>query len=53
VEAVDVADFVFAKGRLAEYCRAKGIPFTAFNNFSDVLEHWQNKSSQEMKNPGN
>jgi 2,3-diketo-5-methylthio-1-phosphopentane phosphatase len=43
VEAVEVADFVFAKGRLAEYCRAKGIPFTDFSNFSDVMQHWKNK----------
>ena len=43
IEAVEVADFVFAKGRLAEYCRKKGISFTAFNNFSDLLQQWKNK----------
>jgi len=41
VEAVEVADVVFAKGRLVEYCRAKGVPFTSFNNFSDLMQHWQ------------
>ena len=41
VEAVEVADIVFAKGRLVEYCRTKGVPFTAFNDFSDLIQHWQ------------
>jgi 2,3-diketo-5-methylthio-1-phosphopentane phosphatase len=43
VEAVEVADIVFAKGRLAAYCRTKGIPFTEFNNFSEVIQHWETK----------
>lgn len=41
VEAIEVADVVFAKGRLVEYCRAKGVPFIEFNNFSDLMQHWQ------------
>jgi 2,3-diketo-5-methylthio-1-phosphopentane phosphatase len=41
VEAVEVADIVFAKGRLVEYCRTKGIPFTEFDHFSDVIQHWK------------
>jgi len=41
VEAVEVADIVFAKSRLVEYCQAKGVPFTPFNNFSDLMQHWQ------------
>lgn len=41
VEAVEVADFVFAKGRLVEYCTIKGVPFTAFNHFSNVIQHWK------------
>jgi len=40
-EAAEVADFVFAKGRLVEYCQAKGLPFTAFESFSDLLHEWQ------------
>jgi 2,3-diketo-5-methylthio-1-phosphopentane phosphatase len=43
IEAVAVADYVFAKGRLAEYCRGNGIPFITINNFFDVLQHWKNK----------
>ena len=43
VEAVEVADIVFAKGRLANYCRTKGVPFTEFNTFSEVIQHWETK----------
>ncbi len=45
IEAVEVADFVFAKGRLEKYCQAKGVPFKAFNNFSDVIQYWQSKAT--------
>jgi 2-hydroxy-3-keto-5-methylthiopentenyl-1-phosphate phosphatase len=31
------ADFVFAKGSLATYCRDGGIPYTPFQTFADVL----------------
>jgi hypothetical protein len=40
---VEVADIVFAKGRLAEYCRTKGVSFTEFNSFSEVYQHWETK----------
>jgi len=39
-EAAEVADIVFAKDRLAKYCRIKGISFTEFNQFSDVIRLW-------------
>jgi len=49
VEAVEVADFVFAKGRLAEYCRAKSVLFTAFTDFFDVTQHLKNKVKCEIR----
>lgn len=36
--AVSVADWVFAKGSLALYCQQRGIAFTPFETFADVLE---------------
>ena len=48
VEAVEVADIVFAKGRLAEYCQIKGVPFTAFDSFFDVIRDWKAKVASEI-----
>ncbi len=31
------ADYVFAKGALREYCEAKGIAYTPFDSFNDIL----------------
>ncbi len=35
--AVDTADWVFAKGTLATYCRQRGIQYTPFATFADVI----------------
>ena len=37
-----LADVVFAKGVLAEYCRQQGTPFYLFENFNDILHTWRN-----------
>lgn len=36
--AADRVDFVFAKHRLIEHCRAAGIPYVAITGFEDALE---------------
>jgi 2-hydroxy-3-keto-5-methylthiopentenyl-1-phosphate phosphatase len=36
--AADHADFVFAKHRLIEHCRAAGIPYVPITGFEDALE---------------
>ncbi len=36
--AADRADFVFAKHRLVEHCRAAGIPYMPITGFEDALE---------------
>lgn len=36
--ATDRADFVFAKHRLIEYCRAAGVPYMPITGFEDALE---------------
>lgn len=35
------ADIVFAKGELAEHCRAEKIPFTQFTGFADILDEME------------
>lgn len=39
--SAEVADTVFAKRYLAEYCRTRGIPCHEFEAFADVLRHLQ------------
>ena len=36
--AADRVDFVFAKHRLVEYCRASGIPYVPITGFEDALD---------------
>ena len=36
--AADRVDFVFAKHRLIEHCRAAGIPYVPITGFEDALE---------------
>lgn len=36
--AADRVDFVFAKNRLIEHCRAAGIPYVAITGFEDAIE---------------
>ena len=38
ISAVPYADFLFAKSRLADYCREHAIPFFSFRNFREVQE---------------
>ncbi len=37
--AAHVADLIFARDRLAEYCREKRIPFVFFRTFDDVADY--------------
>jgi HAD superfamily phosphoserine phosphatase-like hydrolase len=39
--AAEVADEVFAKRHLAEYCHARGIACREFQSFADILRHFQ------------
>lgn len=39
--SAEVADEVFAKRYLAEYCRARGIAAREFQTFADILNHFQ------------
>lgn len=41
--AAEVADQVFAKHSLAEYCRERGIPCREYQTFDDVLQQLQNR----------
>ena len=41
--AAKEADFVFAKGSLAEYCREHKMKYSQFRDFSDVLRGLRNK----------
>lgn len=36
-----LADVVFARAELAEWCRAEGVPFIQFEDFNDVLREFQ------------
>jgi 2,3-diketo-5-methylthio-1-phosphopentane phosphatase len=40
LDAVPVADVVYAKERLLEYCRDRGIAATEFTDFGDLMEKW-------------
>lgn len=40
---VYLADLVFAKKSLADYCQQKGIPFYNYRDFGDILAHLQTK----------
>ncbi len=41
VEAVSIADKVYAKSRLLEYCRQNNLPVTGFIDMTDLLMKWQ------------
>ena len=38
--AADAADFVFATGRLVDYCRWRGLLHHPFESFDEVIEHF-------------
>ena len=41
VEAVKVADIVYARADLLEYCQNNGIPGIGFSDLSDLLKRWK------------
>jgi 2-hydroxy-3-keto-5-methylthiopentenyl-1-phosphate phosphatase len=41
VEAVEVADVVYARDRLLEYCRKLEIPAIGFSDMRDLMAHWK------------
>ncbi|UCF62183.1 MAG: MtnX-like HAD-IB family phosphatase [Anaerolineaceae bacterium] len=40
-EVVGVADLIYARKKLAEYCQSKGVPAIEFTDFYDLLTKWQ------------
>lgn len=40
-EVVGVADLIYARHKLAEYCQSKGVPAIEFTDFFDLLTKWQ------------
>jgi 2-hydroxy-3-keto-5-methylthiopentenyl-1-phosphate phosphatase len=40
LEAVHVADQVYARDELLEYCREEGIPATGFTDMEDLIQKW-------------
>ncbi len=44
-EAVQVADSVYAKGRLLEYCRQNEFPVTGFTDLAELLKLWQSNNN--------
>ncbi|HEY45498.1 MAG TPA: HAD-IB family phosphatase [Anaerolineae bacterium] len=40
-EVVGVADLIYARRKLAEYCLSKGVPAIEFTDFFDLLTKWQ------------
>jgi 2-hydroxy-3-keto-5-methylthiopentenyl-1-phosphate phosphatase len=45
-----VADYVFAKGVLADHCREQGTPYYPFDSFTDILSVCKNGFLMEIKN---
>jgi 2-hydroxy-3-keto-5-methylthiopentenyl-1-phosphate phosphatase len=41
VEAVEVADVVYARDRLLEYCQKLDIPAIGFSDMQDLITHWR------------
>jgi hypothetical protein len=33
------ADFIYAKGRLVNFCEELGVPYVQFETFSDIIRH--------------
>ncbi len=50
--SAEVADEVFAKRYLAEYCRTRGIACHEFQTFADILNHFQSaKRKAQIEHP--
>lgn len=49
--AVQYADIVFAKGTLAAFCTAEGIPFHHYRSLSDVLIMLQTRDKERDYRP--
>jgi hypothetical protein len=48
------AGFVIAKGALADFCRARALPYAAFADFEDAtrrLAEWLDRRSDEAAQP--
>ncbi|MBP2650834.1 MAG: 2,3-diketo-5-methylthio-phosphopentane phosphatase [Firmicutes bacterium] len=48
----DKADFVFAKGRLSEYCRERKLPYLEYENFSEVIKGLKQLSDHDLQQVG-
>ncbi|MBP2656452.1 MAG: 2-hydroxy-3-keto-5-methylthiopentenyl-phosphate phosphatase related protein [Firmicutes bacterium] len=48
----DKADFVFAKDRLAEYCRERGIAHLEYRDFADVIDNLSRLTLSDMQQVG-
>ncbi|MFX0145906.1 MAG: HAD-IB family phosphatase [Candidatus Hodarchaeota archaeon] len=40
-EVIGVADLIYARRKLAAYCRSRGVPAIEFTDFFDLLAKWQ------------
>ncbi len=40
IEAVEVADIVYARDKLLQYCRERGIDAVSFSGFADLMAKW-------------
>jgi 2-hydroxy-3-keto-5-methylthiopentenyl-1-phosphate phosphatase len=49
--AAEVADVVFARGRLHEYCRARGIPSRPFEEFGPVVRWLESRLASGPNSP--
>lgn len=47
-----VADTVIARGSLAEWCAAEGLPFLPFEHFGDVADHARRMESDAVRGRG-
>lgn len=45
-----LADVVFAKGHLADYCRERDIRYYPFRTFDDIVEVWKNGLIARLRN---
>lgn len=45
--AAHAADYLFAKNELAQYCRANGLPFIEYKDFSDIVKLFWKKQEQK------
>lgn len=51
VEAVEVADRVYARGQLLDYCREHGIAAVGFSRMDEILEEWNSEAGGAKSAP--